>query len=70
AAQWTAIGLSCRRILGIRTLSLMPFRLVMADHATGSSACHGVMTRIVARDATHYGALNATLGLNAIGARH
>ncbi|HXW28606.1 MAG TPA: hypothetical protein VEK55_04515, partial [Xanthobacteraceae bacterium] len=45
AAQWTAIGLSCRRILGIRTLSLMPFRLVMADHATGSSACHGVMTR-------------------------
>jgi len=41
----------------------------MADHATGSSACYTVMTRIVARNATHYGALNATLGMGAIRAR-
>jgi hypothetical protein len=68
--QRTAIELSRRRILGICPLSLTPFRLVMADHATSSGACHSVMTCIVARDATHYGALDATLGMNVIGARH
>jgi hypothetical protein len=50
-------------------LSLMPFGFVMADHATSSSARGGVMTRIVAGNATHYGALDATLGMGTIGAR-
>jgi hypothetical protein len=47
-------------------LSFMLFRHVMADHTTGSSACDTVMTRIVARNTTHYGALNATFGMGAI----
>jgi hypothetical protein len=48
----------------------MPFRLVMTNHATSSGACQSVMTRIVTGDATHYGALDAALGIDAIGARH
>jgi hypothetical protein len=68
--QGGPVGSTCRRIVGIHTLPLMPFGLVMADHATSRSARQAVMTRIVAGDATHYGALDATLGVSTISADH
>ena len=43
---------------------------MMADHATGCSACQAVMTRIMAGDAAHYGTLDAALGVSAISAHH
>jgi hypothetical protein len=43
---------------------------MMADHATSCSACQAVMTRIVAGDATHYGTLDAALGVSAISTHH